>query len=367
MRIKSLSFKNNKTGWSVRNVDFGKLTLLVGASGVGKTQILKALHKLSAIAHGYSYNGMEWEVKFIIDNLLYTWSGAFESADVEEEIEATKDFMFDVLWEQIKVGDELIVDRNSEHLVYNGVETVKLDKQESAVELLKEEVAIEPIYKAFQRIYMLQTDRSRGISISPKMTEPSKTLTLSEIKQLSRPSGIDKLFLLKKNNLPEFNQICESFIDIFPSVESVDFALGVFFDERTFPILEIKEKDANSWILQSEISSGMLRTLTMLVTLYLAEDGDILLVDEFENGLGVNCINELASLIKEPDSDIQVVMTSHHPYIINTIPYQSWKVVTRKGGEVYVKTAAELNIGEHSKHDAFMQLVQSPVYKQGIL
>lgn len=367
MRIQSISFRNNKTGWNVSNVDFRKLTLLVGASGVGKTQILKALYKLSMIARGNSFNGMEWNTQFVLDGSHYTWSGAFESVDVEEEVDATKDFMYDILWEQIMVGDTVIVDRDLEHLLYNGVETVKLDKQVSAIELLKQESLIEPIYNAFRRIYMLQTDGSRGVSITPKLTEPSKALTLSEIKQLNRPNGIDKLFLLKKNNLPEFNQICESFIDIFPSVECVDFTLGMFFNERTFPILEIKEKGSDSWIRQPDISSGMLRTLTMLVTLYLAEDGDIILIDEFENGLGVNCIDELASLVKDPDSDIQVVMTSHHPYIINTIPYQSWKVVARKGSNVFVKTAAELNIGDFSKHDAFMQLVQSPTYKQGVL
>lgn len=37
MRLKKLYFKNHKTGWCLEDVKFGSLTLLVGASGVGKT------------------------------------------------------------------------------------------------------------------------------------------------------------------------------------------------------------------------------------------------------------------------------------------------------------------------------------------
>lgn len=119
------------------------------------------------------------------------------------------------------------------------------------------------------------------------------------------------------------------------------------------------------WINQSDISAGMMRTLLQIITLVLANDGDVIMIDEFENGLGVNCINELADLIMEPEADIQVVMTSHHPYIINAIPVKDWKILTRNGSDVHVHTAEELHIGEHSKHEAFMQLLQTPEYRTG--
>ena len=50
MRLKKLFYKNNTTGWNVKEVRFDKLTLLVGASGVGKTQILRAINSLKTIA-----------------------------------------------------------------------------------------------------------------------------------------------------------------------------------------------------------------------------------------------------------------------------------------------------------------------------
>ena len=49
MKLKNLSFKNTNTGWCIDNLSFCKLTLLVGASGVGKTQILRILMGLQNI------------------------------------------------------------------------------------------------------------------------------------------------------------------------------------------------------------------------------------------------------------------------------------------------------------------------------
>lgn len=278
----------------------------------------------------------------------------------------TKGFLYDIVWEKLQKDNQIIVERTTNCILYNGQETLKLDNQKSAINLLKQEDIIEPIYNSFRRLYKLNTE-SRGISISPLMQDQSKILTVDEIRQLPSNKIIDKLFLLKKNTLPEFESICNSFCEIFPSVEEIDFTIGQFFNERTYPILQIREKKSKAWILQSEISSGMYRSLAMLVTLYLAEDGDVILVDEFENGLGVNCINQLAENFISPETDVQIVMTSHHPYIINTIPYKCWKVVVRDANNVHIYTAEDLNIGEYSKHDAFMQLIQTSAYRNGML
>ena len=173
--------------------------------------------------------------------------------------------------------------------------------------------------------------------------------------------------MLKINGLEEYQFILDDFKSIFPLVEDIDFAIGAFFNDLTIPILKIKEKDVDSWIFQQDVSSGMLRTLSQIVMLTLADSGDVFLIDEFENGLGVNCINQLADLVMNPSEDIQVIMTSHHPYIINTIPFECWKIVTRSGCDVTVHSADELNIGIRSKHEAFMQLLQSNAYKTGRL
>lgn len=81
MRIKTLSFEDKSRNWHFDSLSFNdKLTLLVGASGVGKTQILNAIKKLKRIAKGESFNGLKWSVVFeTIDEEEYVWSGEFGS------------------------------------------------------------------------------------------------------------------------------------------------------------------------------------------------------------------------------------------------------------------------------------------------
>ena len=54
MKINSLKLCDTDTNWNLSKVKFKNLTLLVGASGVGKTQILESILKLRAIVRGKS-------------------------------------------------------------------------------------------------------------------------------------------------------------------------------------------------------------------------------------------------------------------------------------------------------------------------
>ena len=49
MRLKSLAFENKGTGWRLEELHLDRLTLLLGASGAGKTQVLRAISSVFAI------------------------------------------------------------------------------------------------------------------------------------------------------------------------------------------------------------------------------------------------------------------------------------------------------------------------------
>ena len=369
MRLRKLFYKNNTTGWNVNEVRFDRLTLLVGASGVGKTQILRAINSLKTIANGHSVNGAEWEVEFVENGASYSWSGCFDKLKPKiEDIYHFTETDCAVLRETLLVDNRIVIERNNSVITYEGNPTVKLDANKSVVDLLKEEENVAPVANAFQKIYYFLDSDESGLKISPSVDVAQKAkLNVKQVKKQKGLSPFEKLFLLKINGLEEYQCILDDFKSIFPLVEDIDFAIGAFFNDLTIPILKIKEKDVDSWIFQQDVSSGMLRTLSQIVMLTLADSGDVFLIDEFENGLGVNCINQLADLVMNPSEDIQVIMTSHHPYIINTIPFECWKIVTRSGCDVTVHSADELNIGIRSKHEAFMQLLQSNAYKTGRL
>ncbi|MCY7358691.1 MAG: AAA family ATPase, partial [Rudanella sp.] len=112
--------------------------------------------------------------------------------------------------------------------------------------------------------------------------------------------------------------------------------------------------------------AGMYRTLIHIMELHLSAEGTVILIDEFENSLGVNCIDELTTEVKGAVGRIQFIITSHHPYIINSISTANWKIVTREGGRVRAQDAETFNIGR-SKHEAFIQLLNLPAYTTGHL
>ena len=366
MRIRRLSFIDHRTGWNIKDLKFDYLTLLVGASGVGKTKILRAILDIAKIAKGKSCNGVEWEITFEQSSTEYVWSGRFELTPEDDVNFFEKgENSYILLSENLKCGGKNIIERDKEKLLFQGRETVKLDATQSAIVLLKEEPIVKPVSAAFIQIYQLE-NANEGIRVSPsisKKREQIKDILSVHDSRFLLP--VEKLFVLHKNGLQEFNEIKSIFKDIFPLVEDVDFTKERFFDGTVIPLLKIKEKGVSSWIMQDEISSGMFRTLSQITILVLAQDGDVILIDEFENGLGVNCIDRLANQIIEQEKDIQFIITSHHPYIINNIPFKRWKIVTRKTSDVTVLSAADLKIGEHSKHEAFMQLVQTKAFKTG--
>ena len=366
MKLKNLSFKNTNTGWCIDNLSFCKLTLLVGASGVGKTQILRILMGLQNITNGHSISGWSWDIVFENQGVVYKWIGDFSGASNDVDLSSNDNAI--ILREQVFVNERLIINRTESDIYFNGIKTPKLDSSRSILSLLKEEEQIKPISQAWNHLSIMTIDDSstRRVSVSAFLDiVRSNVKDLQTIKSIQIPP-IEKLYLLYKNKIAEFDTIVDSFKDIFPLVETIDFEIK-HINKNDVPLIRLKERNVSKWIDQGDISSGMFRTLLQIIMVVLAEDGDVILIDEFENSLGINCIDSVADLVIHPDSDIQFVITSHHPYIINNIDYDNWKIVTRDGSKVSVHSSQELNIGNHSKHDAFIQLIQTDAYKKGIL
>lgn len=367
MKIKKISIYNHLTGWNAKEMIFDDyLTLLVGASGVGKTQILRVIQDISAIAKGKSINGLEWDVTFECSDKTYQWKGRFATAEEDKTNYFKKERQgYTVINESLSCDEDIIISRKDEQIRFKDELTVKLDPSKSVIALLKEEDEIKFVYNAFSQIFELKNDND-GIRISPFLSKKRDEIKeLHQIHSSSFLTPIEKLFLLRKEGLPQFEIIKNLFTNIFTLVEDIDFSMEPLFDDTLYPVLKIKEKGVDAWVMQDCISSGMFRTLSQITFLVLAQDGDVILIDEFENGLGVNCINQLAEQVLDTEQNLQVIITSHHPYIINSIPFKKWKVVTRDCSNVKILTTNELKIGEHSRHEAFMQLVQTSAYRTG--
>ena len=385
MKVNSITYADNDSNWRLEKVEFKNLTLLVGASGVGKTQILQTLLRLRSISNGEAISGINWDIEFTtIDSKNYRWSGEYESKGKsilrfrDPENEEKKDTP-NIIFEKLYLDEKLIIERDSENILFNGIKTVKLSQEKSIINLLKEEELIAPAFTGFQRIIFSDQveSKKKPQRFNPDFLTKERILKkYSDINSIreSDENIITKLYLASNNAKEVMDSIKEKFIDIFPFVTDIKIAPLDFETNddtpsilKEIPFIQIKEKDVNDWIIQPQISSGMYRTLMHLSELYLCAEGTIILIDEFENSLGINCIDELTvDLQTSSQRNLQFIITSHHPYIINQISFKNWKLVSRKGSEVRTKDAKDIVDFSKSKQEAFIQLTQLEEFTTGI-
>ncbi len=353
MRIKRLSYENKRTGWKLEPMEFGDFNLLVGVSGVGKSKILEAIKDLYWVAFHVGI-GRIWEFDFSIDNIDYHWS----RFGIEREELISNGFAFERELAKVKIdGNLLPVDHNSDI---------------SLLQLFSSDKRIKPIFDGVRKIKFLSVPES----ITSEKFEPDKIelivkdYTSLETVQNSGYSIHTKLVIAGLNLPNVFQQVKEAYIAIFPQVQDLRIVRWGLFSElsndlATFEI-QLKESGIDTWIDQVDISTGMLKTLLLIGAMYLSSPGSVILIDEFENSLGVNCI-DIFDRIDYENRGLQFIITSHHPYIINSIPFEYWKIVTRKGNVVTVRNANEFErLTKKSLHDNFSRLLEIEEFVGGI-
>jgi len=379
MKILDFTFEDQSRHWKLNQIKLRRLTLLVGASGVGKTQILESIMKLKWITKGSSINGLKWGIKFSSANEdNYFWEGEFENRIIDEVINFPNPFKREdenekknapkIIYEKLYRNDSLIIERDQDKIIFKQKETVKLPQEKSAINLLREEdIAI--VYNSFQKIMLRDHSELRGVSISSSdmVVDFEKYKNLEDIRECHE-SLRTKLYLASSNAKEIFDRIKLRFIDVFPYVEDLrikQVPVPLPFILKEVPKIQIKEKGVNEWIDEEQLSSGMHRALLHISELHLCANGTVILVDEFENSLGINCIDEITNEILIHKRELQFVITSHHPYIINNISHENWKLITRKAGVVTAKNASDFNLNK-SKHEAFTQLINNDAFSEGI-
>lgn len=384
MRLIDLAMRDRDAGWELTRTEFfPDLTLLVGASGVGKTRILKAVSLLREIAEGRniaSLWGIEWETTFEADDgSRFCWTGAFESSTERSRSGMDEEFQeyLAAHYPALAPGPSLlvseflsrdgvsIIERDGGGIRLRGNSTPRLPPSQSALRILAEEPDVSAARSAIQRIHVAddpaEDPRLARYYALDELRESRDTL--EEIRCLQIPTEV-KLAIVFHEHRAVFDAIIARFREAFPQVSAVEVRplRPVAVD---VPLLRIREQGVEDWIPQHRISAGMKRALWHFARMALWPDGMVVLVDEFENSLGVNCIDTVTDDLLAQSRRMQFIVTSHHPYVINNIDTRHWKVVTREGGRVSARNASELGIDD-SSHQGFIKLVNLPEYQEGI-
>lgn len=367
MKIDYLIYKNITEDYSIEKVDFQRrLTLLVGASGVGKTQILRAIKQLCKFASNArmdSRNAFEAELGFTTkENKGYIWKIKTKLQDKRYEVDSNGTGIM-VQEESLAYSNgEQIFTRNEEKTVLSGYGQVPMSKEsESLISQYRNLEIINSIYWNFCWLESsdLEIDMMHLTSADFFMddTEKDKKMDFEMAEDLAERvmlSPFTRFGIMKNIELPEYQSVhdiaLERFQDIFPAVQDIDYI------ENEMNQYGIAIKTNDHWVIQKNISSGMLKSLWHIINILTAEKDAVIMLDEFENGLGINCIDVVSNMIWEERPDIQIIMTSHHPYIINCIPMENWLITRRMGKKVQTISAQDYHLGQ-SKHEAYIELM----------
>lgn len=368
MKLNWIEFKNIETGLECERVTFNiDTTLLVGLSGVGKSQILHAILMSLGIASG-SLNNIAYlhdfaaKLNFTIEDKLYEWSYRIEKNINDQMLIIKPDSIsFCFKEERLICNGEEIAFRNDSNLMlkdFNDFPAPK--KDESLLSQYSEDPKFQQIFQDFRKICPLDLDMDvRGvvgkeafISIVKQVENLIKS-NKNEFTFFSRLPVSIKLYIARKFFKDTiYVQIFDYIKELFPDIEDIDVVENSRDNTFVISIVTYGRK-----LLQQDISNGMLKTIYYIVELVTMRADSLVLIDEFENGLGVNCLNVLADLLLHERKDLQFIITSHHPTIIGGIPASKWKIIDRNEATIINKSAKEYGV-EDSIHSSYFNLLK---------
>lgn len=365
MKIKWIECENLETGLKIERINFyDDVTLLVGLSGAGKTQILDAIDSSIMLALDNAEIVQSYKVSICIDieNREYEWTYTLiKQPDINDiSFKSTDEYFF--AYESLLCDNKEIFVRSNDRLEikdFTNIPTPKKDK--SLIYQYSDDLHFSELVSGLKQLYnididldvrrFLATDSVNAFKSRVRKTFKEKPDT--NFKTFSHVPTALKLYIAKNYYKDIFDKILNSVNEIFPEIENIDIVADNSRDLYCVQISVYNQK-----IMQGDISNGMLKSIYFIIELYTAPENSLIMIDEFENGLGMNCITALSDLLTEERTDLQFIITSHHPKIIGNIDYNNWKIIEREKNVIKNFDCNDdgYEVGGN-RHDAYFKLM----------
>ncbi|BAB66182.1 AAA family ATPase [Sulfurisphaera tokodaii] len=316
--IRELSIQNFKSLENVK-IELGKINVLVGPNGSGKTAIIESLlliRNLVSKILGMSPFGLWWGY----DNVVF-------SKDLGRNIviEINSDEFYYLLEvhrerfvKEILMMKDLNLERSEDKVIINNEEYKGLNEEYSALNLVNlarlprdKVMVLNSVYNFLTGIMVLRVDPYEAIS----------PIHASEITAIDiNGRGMVKVLhnLYSEGNLP-------GYIDEFLKEEgySISFKLS---DEGNV-ILYVN--DHGVIVPPPSVPSGLIKMLTIMTALALKPK--ILAIDEVENSLHLKYIERLLDVFDYFSNDTQIILSTHSPAVIDLVKPSYLVLVSKEG------------------------------------
>ncbi len=361
VKIQWIELENLKTGLKIERIHFNKdVTLLVGLSGVGKTQILSAVEyslrlavDKDVILHPYRVG-----MGILIGSDEYEWF--YEINKIHEDDLINEENRHGFTFEKLTHNGEKIFERKNEKVSVIGYDKVPQPKKdESLILQYSEDENLDTLIGGIRKLYSVEMElevkggiRSESFSRwKSKVRDILKDESDADFKTFSHLPAAMKIYISKNYYYDLYVKIFEAVKELFIEIEDIDVE-----EDRAREMYLVSIQVYGKKLLQHDISNGMLKTIYYIVELFTMSEDSLVLIDEFENGLGVNCIDLLSELMLSERDDLQFIITSHHPKIIKAVDIDKWKIIDREANVVRNSESLVYGIG-NSQHDAYFNLI----------
>jgi len=381
MRLLTYQYQDKAPSrWKLPRINLDdNINLIGGLSAVGKTRLLNTIFNLSLIIQKKrDISAGCWELEFQVEQSIYKYILHLEIDRITHNVVVAK--------EQLTKNDTNIISRNKQTFLLRGKKLPALSKEDTGIYLLKEDKKIEQIYNEFKKIYIrrlnptyfgVPEDFTQLGGITKEVLEKEPGQFTPEYIQSNFRDVNTQLLLLKMHHRRIYESIFRDFKTIFPFVADMNVKPAKEVKQLTIqmklpldiviPVLVIKEKGVKEEIPIMNMSSGMLRCIIQLVDIYSMPDDSIYLIDELENSMGVRALPQMTDILLSRSNKLQLIFTSHLPYVFNNVNIRHWRILTRKGSQVTVTSGASLDKKYSQSHqDAYTQLINSELIEDGI-
>lgn len=325
MKLKSLLYKEEN--WSLENIQFEDVCLIVGKNSTGKSKTLEAIDGLgkTLLQKQTLYTNQGWEISFIDnenDDIIYNFREYYDQ-DSDKV----------VILENIRIGNNNVLTRKSSESasIFNF-----LDNKE------------ETIYPPSNKL-VIHTNRDlKKYPFLEKIIDWAEQSYGFKFGNISPDKPFDEQryeLLLPAGEIPElFSQLDETSREkVKKSINSIGFLIEridlVDFVSDKQKFLRIKEQKITDDIYLHWLSQGLFRCLSLLIFLeYLIakKKPATVIIDDLCEGLDYDRATKLGKLVFEKclQNNIQLIATSNDAFIMEAVDLKYWNVLQRDGSVV---------------------------------
>jgi ABC-type Na+ transport system ATPase subunit NatA len=103
---------------------------------------------------------------------------------------------------------------------------------------------------------------------------------------------------------------------------------------QQIPDLYIEEKGVEGIFSYLEASSGMFKTIFLIVFLNLIQDGSCVLIDNAADGLDYTRSMYLPRFVERAAENKQIILCVNNEILLNQTDIRNWNVIYRRGSDV---------------------------------